>query len=66
MAEKTKVSREVFKGIEELRKSGRTRMSDVASAIRNLEAMGAYAASDWVQNHYALYEQGLREGFEIE
>jgi hypothetical protein len=41
-------------------------MTDVASAIHHLEEMGAYSASDWVQNNYELYEQGLREGFQIE
>lgn len=66
MGEPVKVSREVFEGIEELRKSGRTRMSDIAGAVTGLEALGKYAASDWVQNNYEQYREGLDNGFEVQ
>ncbi len=63
---KVKVSKDVYDGIEALKKSGRAQMTNLASSIRNLEEMGEYAASDWVQNNWEGYEQGLREGFEVE
>ncbi len=66
MAEPVKVPKDVYDGIEELRKSGRSQMSDIASAITSLEAMGQYAASDWVQNNYEGYRQGLDNGFAVE
>ncbi len=65
MAEKVKVSEAVFCAIQDLKNSGRTRMNDVPNAVRHLEEMGAYAASDWVQDHLDLYVKGLMEGFEV-
>ena len=61
-----KVSEKTYKGIEDLRKSGAVQLTDLASTIKELEERAHYEASDWVQNNWELYEQGLREGFEIE
>jgi uncharacterized Zn finger protein len=63
MADEVKVPKEVYEGIEELKKSGRTRLSDIAGAITALEEMGQYTASDWVQNNYEGYRRGLDNGF---
>lgn len=60
-----KVRQDVYDGIEKLRLSGRTQLTDLPRSIKELEEMGEYAASDWVQNNWELYEQGLRNGFEV-
>jgi hypothetical protein len=60
-----KISEKTYRGIEDLRKTGTIRLTDLAASIKQLEEMGYYEASDWVQNNWEQYEQGLREGFEI-
>jgi hypothetical protein len=66
MATAVKVRRKVFDGIEDLRKFGGARMTDVPRVISMLEKMGKYAASDWVQENCEQYVRGLCDGFEIE
>jgi hypothetical protein len=63
MSDQVKVPKDVYNGIEELKKSGRAQLSDIAASITALEEMGQYAASDWVQNNYEGYRRGLDNGF---
>jgi hypothetical protein len=61
-----KITQKTYEGLEDLRKSGAVRLTDLASTIKELDERGHYEASDWVQLNRELYEQGLREGFQIE
>lgn len=58
-----KVTENTLKALEELRKSGTARLTDLPASVKRLDEMGRHEASDWVQNNTDDYWRGLREGF---
>jgi len=58
------ITKEVFAGLEAVRRSGATNMFDRPRVIELLDEMGFDEAADWVRNHKAEYANGIFQGFE--
>ena len=65
-SERVAVPREVFEGIEAVRKSGLTNMLDRPVVADLAEAMGFHWSAEWVRGNRALYARAIFHGFEIE
>ena len=59
------VPREVFAGIEAVRRSGLTNMLDRPRVAEIAEAMGFEASARWVRENRDLYAQAIFAGFSI-
>ena len=59
------VSREVFEGIEAVRRSGLTNMLDRPAVVRLAAEMGYDACARWVRENRALYARGVFHGFAV-
>lgn len=59
-----KVSPAVFKGLEAVRRSGRTNMLDWQAVRRIAGELGYAETSRWVMNHRKHYAEGIFQGFE--
>jgi len=60
------VPREVFEGIEAVRRSGLTNMLDRPTVAILARGMGYAVAARWVRRHRALYARAIFQGFEVE
>ena len=58
------VTREVYEGLEAVRRSGLTNMLDRPRVAEIAEAMGYAQAARWVREHRDLYARGIFHGFE--
>lgn len=58
------IAKEVFTGLEAVRRSGATNMFDRPRVIELLEEMGFDESADWVRNHRSEYANGIFQGFE--
>jgi len=58
------ITKEVFTGLEAVRRSGATNMFDRPRVIELLEEMGFDEGADWVRSHKAEYANGIFQGFE--
>ena len=61
-----RVPREVFDGIEAVRRSGATNMLDRPMVADLAEQMGFDRAARWAREHRDLYARGIFQGFEVE
>jgi hypothetical protein len=59
------VSREVFDGIEAVRRSGLTNMLDRLRVAELAEEMGFEASARWVREDRDLYARAVFNGFEV-
>jgi hypothetical protein len=59
------VPREVFDGIEAVRRSGLTNMLDRPRVAELLTEMGFDEAAAWVEAHRDLYARAVFHGFEV-
>ena len=66
MTERVPVTREVFEGIEAVRRSGLTNMLDRPRVAEIAEAMGFTASAAWVREHRDLYARAIFQGFEVQ
>jgi len=57
------IPKEVFDGLEAVRRSGATNMFDRPRVIELLEAMGFDEAAEWVSEHRNEYANGIFQGF---
>ncbi len=57
------VPAEVLRGLEAVRRSGRTNMFDWLRVTEVAREMGHTAAADWIWKHGEQYVQGLFHGF---
>jgi len=60
------VEREVFEGIEAVRKSGLTNMLDRTQVAELAEGFGFEKAACWVRDNGDLYARAIFRGFEVE
>ena len=60
------VPREVFEGIEAVRRSGATNMLDRPVVADLAEAMGFHWSAEWVRENRDLYGRAIFHGFEIQ
>ena len=60
------VEREVFEGIEAVRRSGLTNMLDRTVVAELAEGLGFDQAACWVRDNRELYAQAIFHGFEVE
>lgn len=58
------ITKEVFTGLEAVRRSGATNMFDRPRVIELLEEMGFDESADWVRTHKSEYANGIFQGFE--
>ena len=58
------IPKEVFEGLEAVRRSGATNMLDRPRVIELLEAMGFDEAAEWVSEHRNEYANGIFQGFQ--
>ena len=58
------ITKEVFTGLEAVRRSGATNMFDRPRVIELLEEMGFDEGADWVRIHKSEYANGIFQGFE--
>jgi hypothetical protein len=65
MTDRIPVSREVFEGIEVVRRSGLTNMLDRPVVADLAEAMGFKASARWVRENRELYAGAVFRGFEV-
>jgi hypothetical protein len=61
----TPVSREVFEGIEAVRRSGATNMLDRPRVAEIAEELGFEASARWVRENRDLYARAVFQGFEV-
>lgn len=59
-----KVSPAVFKGLETVRRSGRTNMLDWQAVSRIADELGYPEAARWVEDQRKHYAEGIFQGFE--
>lgn len=59
------VSREVFSGIEAVRRSGLTNMLDRPRVAEIAEEMGFDEAAEWIRAHRDLYARAIFAGFDV-
>lgn len=59
------VSREVFAGIEAIRRSGLTNMLDRPRVAELAEEMGFAESAAWIRAHHDLYAQAIFHGLEV-
>ena len=58
------VPKDVFLGIEAVRKSGLTNMLDRPMVIELARKLGFPEAAEWIENNRKLYAEGIFKGFE--
>lgn len=58
--------REVYEGLERVRRGGRTNMLDREAVQFYANENGDYATVLWLDDHRDLYAKGIFEGFEPE
>ena len=59
------VTREVFEGLEAVRRSGLTNMLDRHVVARLAEEMGYEESARWVRENGGLYSRAVFQGFEV-
>ena len=59
------VTREVFEGLEEVRKSGETNMLDRVSVAEVADWLDCPVAARWVRKNPSDYVNGVFRGFEV-
>jgi hypothetical protein len=59
-----RVPKNVWEGLEAVRKSGATNMLHVPDVIRCAELMGFQETAAWIQGNKRLYWDGVFVGFE--
>ena len=62
---KVPVPREVFEGIEAVRRSGLTNMLDRPRVAELAEAMGFEESARWVRENRDAYAQAVFQGFDV-
>ena len=60
-----RVTREVFEGIEAVRRSGLTNMLDRPVVEKLAGEMGYEEAARWIRRHRDLYARAIFQGFEV-
>lgn len=60
------ISREIHKGIMEIRKSGKTNMLDYKAVQYYADKLGHFALVCWIEDDPGLYGRGILEGFDVQ
>lgn len=61
-----RVTKEIFEGIEAVRRSGLTNMLDRPVVADLAESMGFDESARWVRENRSLYARAVFRGFEVE
>ena len=64
-SDRVPVSREVFEGIEAVRRSGLTNMLDRPRVAELAEQLGFEESARWIREHRDLYARAIFHGFEV-
>jgi len=62
-ANPVRVTKEVFEGIDAVRRSGRTNTLDLAEVVKIAREMGFIDAANWIESNRLSYGRGVLFGF---